>query len=225
MLRTFLCFSVLLAACGDNLTPPFPASCEEADFRDYRTVSLWVQKDPDLGVTEAVAGCDIWSPKCLQCELAPTAEAAAGLYVSHEDCVFNPKNGGYVLAFSEFGGRITIIMECIRQLFPVDADGHPSRKILSWVIGHEIGHEAGMWWHVPAACDEAYATNDFEKDLVHMGICGKALMNAFIDTSVTDLTVPDKEAFDLRDPRGTTFPHLTASETGSGCVLTYRPAL
>lgn len=227
MLRsTFLIAFLALAACGDNIVPPappFPESCPSGDDPNDRTVTLWIQDDPDLGAADALAGCDEWQPKCLKCQITDDPKAAAQLAVSHEAC--KPKSdGSYVLAFSVPGGRVTIMMECMRGLFSPEPDGSVSHHVLTQVIAHELGHEAGMWWHVPAKCDDAYATNDFEKDLVTMGVCGTAVMNPYLNVGLAAITPIDGEAFDLRDTAHTTFPRFRATESPTGCVLTYRPA-
>lgn len=225
MLRLFLCLSLVLAACGDNIVPPpvLPACEGGTDSAAFKTISIWTEADPDLGDADALAGCDLWDPVCLQ-GAAEASESAAEvrIHALHDACVPDPNGGGYVLAISTGGGDIDVELECLRKLFPPDPDGHISRQVLKLVLGHELGHQSGMWWHVPAACDDGAAASDFEKSLVQMGICGTALMNADLDPILLGITELDVEAYALRDTHASTFPQ--AAETENGCVLTYRPA-
>jgi hypothetical protein len=224
MLRLILCFSLCLAAChGDDGLPPAPANCSNGQQASaFKTVRIWVQDDPDLGTTEASAGLDLWKEKCLKGEIVRAEfEADVRFTASHIACVRNDKSGGFTLATSIPGGKIVMFVECLRDLFKRDSDGHISRLILKLVMAHELGHEAGMWFHVPKLCDETEAKSDFEKDLVRMGVCGRAIMNSFINQDQTHITGFDSEAYDLRDADSSTFPHLDAMP--DGCVLTYWP--
>jgi hypothetical protein len=225
MYRSLLCSALVLAACGGNNAPQSaPETCTSAAGPGaYTTIPIWVQDDPDFGISEAVQGMDLWQPKCLKGKMVATeTEAVARIYGSHVACVRDDSSGGYVLAVSAPGGKIVVYLECIHDLFPLDSDGHISRLMLKLVLGHELGHESGMWFHVPATCDETKVASDVEKNLVKAGICGKALMNAFIHQDITAITDFDSQAYDMRDASSSTFPHLVEGMP-DGCILTYWP--
>jgi hypothetical protein len=228
MLRPILFFWFFLAACGDNTRPPpLSETCDvgpeayAANPSAYKTVSLWVQDDPDLSQSAALEGCDLWQSKCLRCELASESQAAAKIYASHETCVLDLSKGGFILAVAKPKGEITVYLACVRLAFGTDSDGRVNQEKLKLVIGHELGHESGMPYHVPATCDASAAASDFEKGLVQDGICGLALMNAVIDPQINAITQLDAEAYDLRDQYSSTFPRINATETPDGCVLTW----
>jgi hypothetical protein len=228
MLRPFLIVPLFLVACGDNIGPQqVPETCGvglepyAGEPGDFNVATVWVQPDPEAAAIDVREGCELWRDKGLECEIIPSELAAdVKVYVVHDPCRMDPQNGGYVLATAEPHGLITVYLECLRDWFEPDEDGGISREILRLVVGHEVGHEAGMWWHVPASCDENAAADDFEKDLMRRGICGPSLMNPILDPNVCFITDPDAKAYDLR----TYGSFLTASESGTGCVLTYRPA-
>lgn len=224
MFRTILALSLLMFACGDNILFPVSETCEPGGKPSgFHNVKLWIQDDPDVGQSQASMGCDLWQSKCYQCEMASESKAQAKIHVDRKACVANFPGLSYTLAYSEPEGSITLIIECMRALFPREADDTPSRKALAIVLGHELGHEAGMWWHVPQSCDENTVRSTFERDLIRQGICGQALMNAYIDLNVDAITDVDRLAFDIRDLGNSNFPHVAATESEHGCVLTYTP--
>jgi hypothetical protein len=55
------------------------------------------------------------------------------------------------------------------------------------VMGHEVGHELGIWEHVPPDCKKGVT------------ICGRALMNPTYDPDVDYITPIDALAFDARN--------------------------
>jgi hypothetical protein len=226
--RSLLCFWLTLVACGDNNRPPTVSeTCDvgpEAYAKNpdaYKTVSLWVQDDPEVPPSVALEGCELWQSKCVKCERVATAnDAAARIFVSHETCVLDISRGGFILGIARKNGEITVYLDCIALVFGLGDDGHVNREKLKLVIGHEIGHEAGMPYHVPATCETASAASEFEKGLVRQGVCGKALMNPHIDNDIAGITAIDAEAYDLRDPYISTFPRIAVTDTPDGCILT-----
>lgn len=232
MLRPFLILPFFLAACGDNLTRPSADSCGiglepyAAEPDAFATVYLWVQDDPDLPKLDVKEGCELWLAEGIQCEVDPYERGGnVRVYASHDPCVEAP-GGGYVLATAYGGGNIIVSVECMREWFVPEDDGAISRQALKLVVGHEVGHETGMWYHVPPSCDESAANGDFEKGLVRQGICGKALMNPDIDVNVCFITAIDDAAYRLRSLGASTIPGpgVAAMETSDGCILTVRPA-
>lgn len=226
MIRFICSLSLVLAAC-DNRVQAVSETCGEgpeayaANPEAYKTISLWVQDDPELSASVALEGCDLWRSKCRKCEItASESAAAAKIYVSNETCVLDLSKGGFILGVADKKGAITIFMGCVRLVYGLDGEGHALREKLKLVIGHELGHESGMSYHVPSTCDPSAAASDFEKDLERKGVCGPALMNSQIEPQITAITQIDVEAYDLRDPSASTFPRVAAADTSEGCVLT-----
>jgi hypothetical protein len=231
MIRQIFFSLIFLAACGDNLIPSPDAGCDPqlepsvCGPDAIKTVTLWVEDDPVLDKSVAVAGCDLWGPVHLQCQLvAGEIDALAKIHASHGDCKINGMIGGYILASAGLLGDVTVNVDCMSQLYGHSDDGLLLNKMLKLVVGHEIGHETGMPYHVPATCNEADVTYEYEKDLVRQGICGPALMNAILDPNVTAITQFDVDAYRLRWVDYSNFPQAQASETPGGCILTSRPA-
>lgn len=226
MRRMFLGFLLVSTACGDNDLPYQIRNCDvgpeavAAHPRDYQTLTMWVQDDPDLGAEAAQKGGDFWQGKCLRTEIVSEARSAAvKISASHDACVFDFMAGGFVLARAYAHGEITVYLECVRQSFLPDDDGRVSQTGLSLVLGHEIGHEAGMLWHVPPLCFEGTVSDDFEKQLIREGVCGRAIMNPVLHDDLRAVTEVDDAAYDLRFWRVSTFPHFTEGEGETGCVL------
>ena len=97
------------------------------------------------------------------------------------------------LAWAHSGGDIRMMMRCMRH----GLDGVYDRKQFAGVVGHEVGHQLGIWNHVPEAseCKEA------KKHPSGKDVCGEALMNAYYSDAVDAVTAIDQLAFDLRDPK------------------------
>jgi len=71
--------------------------------------------------------------------------------------------------------------------------GYDQKKFRA-VMTHEIGHQVGIWRHVPLSCKG--------EPLRHPSgalVCGSAVMNAVLDGDITYVTVIDGLAFDLRN--------------------------
>jgi hypothetical protein len=226
MIRYLICALFLTAACGDNDRPLSGDRCGYG-LEPYAgepsaptTATFWMQHDPDLSDEDILAACDMWAPKGLLCEIAATEQAAKVTIVpDHGECPAH-KGGGYILAEAYASlpkGKmwIKVYVECLRDLYVHDEDDHLSRQATKLVLGHEIGHESGIWDHVPLSCDESKATSQAEIDMMRQGICGPSLMNPVMDPNVCFITDHDARAYDRRDTTG----NFLTEETPHGCTL------
>lgn len=221
MTRSFSCLMLFSAACVRDPID-VPETCGlglepyAADPSEFLTVDLWVEDDPDLPAIDAKEGCELWLPKGVQCRLVPNELLGkVRVYAAHEPCREAPEGGGYVLATAESNGRVRVFVECLRELFEPDGDGGANRQVLRLIVGHEVGHETGMWWHVPEDCAEAERSHPEGGPL-----CGEALMNPSIDPNTCFVTRADAYAFDLRDPSASPIGYALEAPD---CVLTYAP--
>lgn len=198
--------------CGVGLEPYV------GEPETFLTIDLWVEDDPDLPPIDVKEGCELWLPKGVQCRLISTELLGeVRVYAAREPCR-EAEGGGYVLATAESNGRVRVFLECLRELFEPDPSGGASRRVLRLIIGHEAGHEAGMWWHVPEDCAEAERTHPESGPL-----CGEALMNPEIDPNTCFITPTDAAAFDLRDRDATPIGYALAPDGEPGCILVYAP--
>jgi hypothetical protein len=221
-MRSFGILCAAAAFCGacENRPPEVPETCGKGlepyvgTPETFRTVRIWVQDDAELSPIDVKEGCETWLPKGVQCELVPHELLGdVTVYAVREACREDEANGGYVLATAESNGRIRVFLECLRLVWPTEADGVDPR-VLRLVVGHEVGHEAGMWWHVPEDCAEA--------ERVHPSgapVCGEALMNPQLDPNTCFLTEADGLAYDVRDPGQSPFDFKRGGSP-AGCVLT-----
>jgi len=190
MTRTFLCVAALaLGACGDD-----DYDLYEHEPDSFQTVTVWVDPHPEVSPELARQACEAWRPEGVLCELAaaPT-EGLARIHVYEGACEKN-EDGSYTLGWARQGGDITLMIECLHRFggMPIDED------LLSPVIAHEIGHELGIWMHVPP------------ED-------GVALMNPKIHDGLYGITLLDHEAYLMRDEDAAIL--RLASD---GCTLTAR---
>jgi len=149
-------------------------------------LTVWLADDPLLDPVDALRGCMEWRAKGVVCRLTmDPARADVRVTVDDGPCVEDDK-GLHTLALAYHGGSVVFNKKC----FAVGSDY--GRKMFRTVMTHEIGHEAGIWEHVPPKCDAKAARHDGRP------ICGRAVMNPLCDPDVNFVTVPDALAFDAR---------------------------
>ena len=175
--------SVLILSCAS--IPRYVDPVARGDPRFL--VRVWVE--PGLSADDARAGCEIWREKGVACRMVDEPEDA-DIRVSADPrpCVAN-EDGRRTLAEAWQGGRVVFYTACFAS------EGGFDRHQFRAVMGHEVGHEIGIWEHVPPECDD--------HALRHPGgarVCGRALMIPLYDKDVSFMTPVDGLAFDVRDP-------------------------
>jgi len=162
------------------------------------TVRIWIQSDARLPRAAILAGCGKWQAERITCLEVGTPELAKiRVYADDDAChVTDPRDSAdktvhTYLAWAFQGGDIKMMMLCMPHK---DAAYDP--KYFSGVVTHEVGHQLGIWDHVPLSCKD--------KDVkIHSGdgrkICGKAVMNPYYDPDIDYVTDIDAMAFDERD--------------------------
>jgi|SRR5687768_12836370 len=150
-------------------------------------VHLWVQDG--LSAEDADAGCEIWGEKGVACIIVRDPELAdIRVYADRRPCV--PHGDGLrTLAEAWQGGKVVFYTSCFMD--GTTFDRHQFRA----VMGHEVGHEIGVWEHVSLECNDRC-----QRHPGGTAICGRALMNPLYDKDVSFLTPADSLAFDVRDP-------------------------
>lgn len=150
-------------------------------------VHVWVQEG--LSADDAHDGCEIWREKGVACVIVHDREYAdIAIEADRRPCV--PHDDGLrTLAEAYRGGRVVFYTSCFMD------GGTFDRGEFRTVMGHEVGHELGIWEHVPLECDaKAPRHPDGHR------ICGRAIMNPLFDKDVSYMTPIDSLAFDVRDP-------------------------
>ncbi len=187
-LAGFFLFSVLTAAAfsGCASVPRYVNPTPQYAF----TVHVWVQKNQYLPAEYVLRGCELWAPKGVRCIQVSEPDHADIRVVPAPRYCFPDKEGKRTLAVAYEGGKIEVVLDCF-----VDDKGKLNAKQFEAVMGHEIGHQMGIWEHVPLDCKkEKHATHPSGQP-----VCGVALMNPMYDDDVTFITPADSMAFDLRD--------------------------
>ncbi|HTK60126.1 MAG TPA: hypothetical protein VL283_02880 [Candidatus Baltobacteraceae bacterium] len=180
--------AVALGACGDNGYDLY-----EAEPASFRTVTFWVDPHPDVPADLARQACESWYPEGVLCALAPSSEEALiRIHAFEGACVeIEGQEGAYPLGHAVGGGDITLEIECMRKF-----GGTPIAERVLWpVVAHEVGHELGIWDHVPTDCGDPEVLMHPEGGPV----CGTALMNPMIHYGLEGILIEDHYAFDLRD--------------------------
>lgn len=198
-----------LAACGDDgydwyQDDPPPAG----------TVRVWVEADDAIPAETVREACEAWRPEGVLCELADAPDAAdIRVYADDADCV-QGDGGLYPLGWAQEGGEIRLFVDCLHRF-----GGTPiARDLLYPVVAHEVGHQLGLWTHVPAKCDPT-PDDPAAQRLIDLGICGTALMNPIVHKGMIGITVLDHEAYAIRDKDHAV---LKAADGTPGCVLGIR---
>ena len=153
---------------------------------------LWVEDHPSLSKPDALKGCQEWAPKGVQCALAESKERADIRVTADMKACIPDEKGKRTLALAYKGGDVVFMMQCFRKSDDT-YDVHEFRAVMT----HEVGHEIGVWEHVPEDCDDkeqpAIVLPDGKK------VCGQAVMNPYYEEKIWFVTEIDSLAFDIRD--------------------------
>jgi hypothetical protein len=198
--KTFFSFVTALVACACGGSPPpqtadpgppnteMPDPTPAAVAGNDHTVVFWFDDDPALDRVSLLEGCRLWAPTGVICATADT-EAGAEIKVLavHDGCP--DSHDGFILGEAVRRTRvINLMVDCFARLArSLGPDG------AKHVFAHETGHAIGIWYHVPVDCDQ------FDVMTVPNGekVCGKAMMNAYIDPSVDMILRADELAFSV----------------------------
>lgn len=167
------------------------------------TIDIWVEDDPRMPKDLVFKGCAAWKAKNVTCAESLSKELAdIRVYADDGQCVVmddmdtpdDPKDDKKrtTLAWAYSGGDIKMMMRCLKHA----GDAYDAKQ-LAGVVTHEVGHQLGIWEHVPylPKCEGAQTHTSGSK------VCGVAVMNPYYDDDVDYVTGIDALAFDMRDPR------------------------
>jgi hypothetical protein len=194
----YAALTVLAASLG---ACAFPVRYALRDTPAY-SLSVWLDKESLLDPEDALKSCAEWLPKGVVCRLAEDEDSADVRVSAADDECLPDKDGMRTLALAFRGGRIVFNSRCFRQ-----SDGSYDRHMFRAVMTHELGHEIGIWTHVPGDCDK-----DTPKHPNGQQVCGIAVMNKTYDGSVWFITVIDAMAFDMRDRANSSLSPLVAGD-------------
>ena len=185
----FVAAAGLSLSCGHSKprpAPPLPAVTV--------TVKLWVAETDDLPTDDVLAGCEAWRIKGVHCVLVATKAEADIWVVADRTLCAKPGEQHYTLALAYRGGRIVMRTGCFIK------DGKVAHQKFRTVLTHEVGHQLGIWNHVPNSCKGK--REDDSAILKHPSgklVCGDALMDPYYDPDIPEPNAIDEMAFDLRD--------------------------
>lgn len=187
---------VLMLGCGAK---PRPIEAAKPDPEDpIRLLFVWIEEDARMPKEDVMRGCREWRMKNVLCiEVDDKDDADIRVTADDGDCVEKDEHTGAVtrtiLAWAFPNGDVTMMAKCLEKT----PEGRFQAHQLAGVATHEVGHELGIWDHVPETCDD-------KKVAVHAGtgrkICGPAVMNPAYDRNVVVVTVVDGLAYEAADP-------------------------
>lgn len=190
---------------GPPVAPTDHKPVAQTQTNQFATARIWVQDDPWFLKSEIKRGCEFWLDAGVQCLLvADQAESDIHMTADYDACPA-ADGGGVVVAWADGTGHINVYVRCLAQ-----DDGSVNVAYLREMAAHEIGHQLGVWDHVPDKCD---GTEKVASNGTH--VCGTAVMNPRLN-SLPTLTERDLLAFQLRDQ---------VSNAINGTVTTTRSAL
>lgn len=176
--------------------------------RPAYSLTVWLEKDPLLERDDALKGCNEWRSKGVVCRLTER-EDEADVRVSTADGECLTDEDGYrTLAIAYRDGRIVFNSRCFRK------SGGYDRHMFRSVMTHELGHEIGIWQHIPKDC-----AKDTPRHSNGQPVCGIAVMNKTYDDDVWFVTVIDAMAFDLRDQEQSSLRPLDSGQSVRGPKL------
>jgi hypothetical protein len=181
------------------------------------TVRIWIQPDSRIPRAAVMDGCNKWNSERITClEVDSPKMAKIRVYADDKPCVTkDPRNHDDLtlhtyLAWAYAGGDVKMMMKCM----PHDDRTYETREFGA-VITHEVGHQLGIWEHVPDSCND-------EKVKLHSGdgrkICGTAVMNPHYQSGIDYVTENDAMAFDERDTDTSVLVGDLPKKESPGCL-------
>jgi hypothetical protein len=199
--------SLYCAACAVRAPPRYVSSQHAAP----KVLAVWLDPKAGLPPDDTLAGCNYWNEMDVRCVLTANVVEADIVIVSDDHpCAPNEK-GRSEVAFASPARVISVRLDCYYDTARVE--GFDAEQYRS-VIAHEVGHEIGIWDHVPLECDDKAEKAKPEA----MRRCGQAIMNPVYDPKVSYLTFADAVAFAQRDRGFTVVPRRSCTD-GRICVL------
>jgi len=183
--RAMLIMASFSLSCGSGAKAYRPTGDEKPI-----PLTIWIDGNAKLSEADTLKACDEWKPKGIRCFVVEDKDKSSiQVYAENEkECPKN-KDDTYTLATAWRGGRIVFNMKCFGAI------GKPDLHKFRAVMVHEIGHQLGIWDHVPHDCKSGKP----KKHPSGKSVCGVAVMNPMYDKDVFVITVVDGLAFDIRD--------------------------
>ncbi len=209
-LLMFAVMTVLFCTACDSP----PARYVNAHHGSQAVVAIWLDPKAGLPPEDTLVGCNYWNEMDVRCVMAKNL-VEADVVIMSDDHPCSPNGDGTMdIAYASSYRVISVRVDCFYDTKRVTGfDGDEYRS----VIAHEIGHELGIWDHVPLACDKKSEQSGAEG----ARRCGRAIMNPVYDKKVLYLTQADGVAFDQRDSSHTVLPPRAVSDRDA-CVMTTR---
>lgn len=192
----------------------------QTDPSQCLVLGVWIQDDPDLSVSLAIAGSDYWWEVGLCGMSAPRESAHIRIYGNPQPCPPGSYDESgmptsWILAVA-YGGQGTVVVNTTCLARPFGPGTSPDAEQFRVIIAHEVGHVLGVWEHVPRDCADPAGVP------VHASgapVCGPAVMNPYIDSSLAGLTGPDILQFDRRSVDTSVIP-LASGDGSAGTEAT-----
>jgi hypothetical protein len=192
--RFFAFIALLLLACSP------PPRFINTKHGPPMFVKIWVDPESKFPAHEALAGCNLWNEADIFCTLAETKEEGAiSMYADGHFCGPD-KDGKEVLATAYPKDKSIKFREDCFWAMGALRDKFDAKKF-RLVTAHEVGHQFGIWKHVPKDCDDKVL-----KGSDGTPICGAAIMNPNYDSAVEHITPADAAALDRRSIHYTVLP-------------------
>lgn len=173
-----------------------PKEHKPGDDAAAYTLRIWIQPDARIPREAVLKGCSQWKAERITCvEVDAPKLARVRVYADDAPCHVQDKKDANewhtYLAWAYQGGDIKMMMGCMPH-----TDGVYEAKYFAGVVTHEVGHQIGIWEHVPMRCDAKDVKTHAKTG---KKICGKAVMNEYYHEDIDYVTDNDAMAFDERD--------------------------
>lgn len=208
-MKYLLIAAIALMACSsDDPTAPYPPTVIYINDAGTRapapmpttTVSVWVQDHEFLPLEGIFEGCDYWLDVGVACMSTGPAQARIRVYVDESACdeehgLVDPATGKRTLGLAWYDtGDIMLFARCF---FHKDSNFIWYHQGLRNLSAHEVGHTLGI----------SHAADNCEGEILswtdqNVPICGRAIMNPYLDYTLTGLTGVDLKAFQFRTRAG-----------------------
>ncbi len=172
---------------------------DPATGQEELVVRVWIETSENLPPDELLKACEGWAAKGVRCVLSQDIRLSdVQVYDDEKNECKEDKDGMKTVATAYGGGKIEMFTPCMRGWWPFKS---LDMKQVRAVFMHEIGHQLGIWDHVPDDCDPKKIDPKKAVLRTHPNgrqVCGQAVMNPAYDSNVTFITEFDGLAFEIR---------------------------
>jgi len=159
-------------------------------------IALWFDPASHVPARPVLEACTAWTALGIRCIAVSDPRYASVIIASDAGACEEDEDGfAKIASFWYSSGQLVLRSACFRDEYGDEEIGRIRAS-----VRHELGHAAGIRFHVPARCIDSTGGKVLARTHSNgQRICGPAIMNPATNEDIRQATPMDALAFDLRD--------------------------